>query len=139
IACRVKKEVAEDRVTFIAAGIAFYLLLSMIPILGAFIATYGVVSDPSEVASHLETLEGVLPSDAVALVDGELMRLAENQTAAGIRLVISILVAVWGGAKAINGLMVGLNVVYDEEEKRNFVKTNLPSLALTLGSIVVLL
>jgi membrane protein len=42
----------------------------------------------------------------------------------------------WSASAGISNLLTAINVAYDEEEKRGFVKKRLLSLGLTLGAIV---
>ena len=58
---RVWAEFGEDRVTLIAAGATFYLLLALFPALAAFVSIYGFVADPVTVADHIAFLGGLLP------------------------------------------------------------------------------
>jgi membrane protein len=44
IALRVKRQLAEDNVALAAAGLAFYAMLAIFPILVAFVAAYGLTS-----------------------------------------------------------------------------------------------
>jgi len=43
IGWRVFREMGEDRVMLIAAGVTFYLLLALFPALAAFVSLYGLV------------------------------------------------------------------------------------------------
>src|SRR4029453_2980556 len=54
-----------------------------------------------------------------------------------IGLVVSLLAVLWAASGGVQGLVKGLNVVYDERETRGFVKLRGLSLLLTLGAIVV--
>jgi membrane protein len=47
--------------------------------------------------------------------------------------------ALWSANAGMKALMDALNVVYDEKEKRGFIKLNLVSLAFTLGAIAATL
>jgi membrane protein len=45
-------------------------------------------------------------------------------------------IALWSASAGVSNLLTAINVAYDEEEKRGFVKKRLLSLGLTLGAIV---
>jgi len=49
--------------------------------------------------------------------------------------VIGIVLALYRRAKTTKAIIIGLNIAYDERERRGFVKLTLQSLALTLGAI----
>ena len=47
--------------------------------------------------------------------------------------------ALWSANAGMKAIMDALNVVYDEKEKRGFIKLNLVSLAFTVGGIIATL
>ena len=50
ILARTKKELAQDNLSIVAAGVAFYCFLAFIPALGAVISIYALVADPAQVS-----------------------------------------------------------------------------------------
>jgi membrane protein len=50
-----------------------------------------------------------------------------------------ILLALYGASKGMKALMEGLNIIYDEQEERGFIKLNLIALGLTLVVIVAMI
>ncbi len=54
-------------------------------------------------------------------------------------LVVSILLALWSASSGTSSLMTGINIAYDEQESRNFLKLRGTALLLTLGAIVFVL
>jgi membrane protein len=135
---RVKSEVGADRVTLIAAGATFYLLLALFPALVAFVSLYGFVADPVTIADHIAFLGGILPSGGVDLIRAQLQSLAETDSAAlSFGFVSGLVVAIWSANSGIKTLFEALNVAYEETEKRSFIRLNALSLLFTLGAIVV--
>src|SRR4051794_1359399 len=65
---RVWAEFNQDRITLIAAGAAFYLLLALFPALAAFVSLYGFVADPVTIADLIAFLGSFLPSGGVDLI-----------------------------------------------------------------------
>ena len=47
IAKRVWQQTGEDKISILAAGVAFYSLLPLFPALAALVSVYGLVADPS--------------------------------------------------------------------------------------------
>jgi len=132
---RVYAELQKDRVNFVAAGIAFYMMLAMVPALGALMSIYGLVADPGDVERQLAEAEEVVPAAVIELVGVELKRLASNDAAAGWALVVGLVLSLWGGSKAMDALITSMNVAYNELDGRNFVKRKLLGLGLTLGGV----
>ena len=135
---RVWAEFGEDRVTLIAAGATFYLLLALFPALAAFVSIYGFVADPVTVADHIAFLGGFLPSGGVDLIRAQLQSLAaQNEAALSFGFIFGLALALWSANNGIKTLFEAMNIAYDETEKRSFVRLNLVSLGFTLGAIVI--
>ncbi len=138
IAKRVKAQLAADQIQIVSAGIAFYLFLSLFPILAATVATYGLITDPSEAETQIGGLKDFLPTDVFKVV-GEMIRAiaSEASSTLGWSVIFSILLSIWGANKGTKAMVKGLNIAYNETEKRGFFHLNLITLGLTLGIFVV--
>jgi membrane protein len=137
---RLKRRLAEDRLSIIAAGVAFYGLLSIFPALTAMVALYGLLFDPAQVTQQIESLRGMLPPQAADLLASQLQELSQTDRAAlGIGVAGGVILSLWSASSAVKTLMEALNVAYGEEEKRGFLKRTAIALALTLGAIVATL
>jgi membrane protein len=135
---RLYEEFTADRVTLIAAGATFYLLLALFPALAAFVSVYGFVADPVTIADHIAFLGGVLPSGGVDLIRAQLQTLAaQNSAALSFGFVFGLLFALWSANNGIKTLFEALNIAYEEDEKRSFIQLNLVSFVFTLGAIVI--
>jgi membrane protein len=65
--------------------------------------------------------------------------LSKGDAKLGVAFVVSLLLAVWSANGGMKAIIDALNVVYNETEKRGFLKLNLVSLAFTFGGLVSLL
>ena len=136
ILARTKQQLAEDNLTIVAAGVAFYGFVAVVPALAAMVAIYGLVADPSQVGDQITALASVLPGEAMPLLRDQMIRITSNDGAAGIGAIVGVLIAIYSSANATKALISGLNIAYDETEKRSFFKLNLVALILTVGSII---
>jgi membrane protein len=135
---RVKAEVKDDNVALLAAGVAFYAMLAIFPAIIALVTVYGMVADPNQVESQVGEFAKSLPSGADQLLTQQLQNVASaGRRSLSIGLVVSLLAVLWSASSGVQGLVKGLNVVYDERETRGFFKLRALSLLLTLGAIVV--
>jgi membrane protein len=133
---RVKDQIKEDRLSIIAAGVAFYGLLAVFPGLIALVAIYGLAFDPAQVEQQVGALRGVLPPQAAEVLLGQLHDLTTTDSAAlGFGAVAGILLALWSASAGMRTLMEALNVAYDEDEKRGIIAFYGTALLLTLGAI----
>jgi membrane protein len=134
---RVKDQVKKDRLSIIAAGVAFYGLLAIFPALIALVALYGLVFDPRQVQEQVSALSGVLPPDAAEILLRQLNDLTTRDTKAlGFGAIGGLLLALWSASAGMRTLMEALNVAYNEEEKRGFFRFYGTALLLTLASIL---
>jgi membrane protein len=137
---RVYASINDNRLLAVAAGVVFYSLLAIFPAIAAFVSLYGLIADASTIDSHLSAAAGVLPAGAVDILHEQITRLtAKTDTKLGIGFITGLAVALWSANAGMKGIIDALNVVYDEKEKRSFVKLNLLSLLFTLVAILSLI
>lgn len=130
----------KDRLPLLAAGVAFYAFLSIIPALIAAVLIYGLVSDPTEVTDQVETYASALPSSAQELLTEQMTRLAESsRQSLSIGLVIALLIALWSASNGTANMIMAVNLAYGGEQERGFVKRKAMALVFTLGTIVFVL
>jgi membrane protein len=138
IAKRTWKEVGKDNVGIVAAGVAFYFFLALVPLLGAAVLTYGLFAEPETVARQAQSLTAFLPGEAASLIGEQLMNVVQTSGGKkGFGLLLAIGVAFWGARNAASAIITALNIAYEEEEKRGFLKTTSLALAMTLGAVVM--
>lgn len=138
IVWRVKEQLAEDRVSMLAAAIAFYALLSLFPAIGAVVSLWALAFDPAEIAGQIDELSRIMPPGGASLIADQAQAVSENtDTGLSLTAILGLVVAMLLASRGVLGLMVGLNVVYGEEEQRGLIQRALAVAALTLGLIVV--
>jgi membrane protein len=137
---RVFRGISEDRIMLIAAGVTYYVILALFPGIAAIISIYGLFADPSSIAAHLDTLSGFAPGGAVDLLRAQLTHLAQqNRAALGFGFAVSMVFSLWTANYGVSALFEALTAVYEEKEKRGFVKYYATTLAFTVGTIVLVL
>ncbi|MAL99826.1 MAG: hypothetical protein CL583_15400 [Alteromonadaceae bacterium] len=137
ILLRVKQELSEDNIGLIAAGVAFYFLLAIFPMVAAFLSIYGLVFDPAEAQQQISSLAGILPGDARELLTQQTRQLTSGSNSAlGFSAALSLLIALWSARQGTSAMTVALNIVYEEEDQRSFVRQAAFTFLLTLVLIV---
>lgn len=135
---RVWVKTGTDNISLLAAGVAFYAFLSVVPLLGALIMTYGLVADPATIAEHMRSIISVVPKDAAKLIYDQIVSLVTTaSTKKGIGLVVALLVSLYGATRASGAIMTALNVVYEQPERRSLVRTTLISFVMIIGAVLV--
>ncbi len=136
IAIRVYLEFIKDRVLAVAAGVTFYSLLALFPGIIALVTLYGLFADANVINDHLAQLHAVLPTGAVEIIGDQVKRIAAKPSGTlSLTFFTGLLVSIWSANAAMKAMFDALNVVYEEEEKRNFFMLNLRSLTFTVGGL----
>src|SRR5579864_3599366 len=137
---RVYASVNDNRLLAVAAGVAFYSLLAIFPAIAAFVSLYGLIADASTIDTHLSLAAGIFPAGAVDILHEQIARLvAKSDAKLSLGFITGLAVALWSANAGMKAIVDALNVVYDEKEKRSFVKLNLLTLFFTLIAIFSLM
>jgi membrane protein len=137
---RTYTQIGEDRLLAVAAGVVFYGLLALFPAITALVSSYALFADPKSINDHLAFLADSLPAGTYSVVHDQIERvLAKGDAKLGVAFLASLLLAVWSANGGMKAIIDALNVVYDENEKRGFIKLNAVSLSFTLGSLLAVL
>jgi len=130
----------EHNLTLLAAGLAFYAFLTFIPLLTAFVLSYGLIAEPAAVVDHIEELAGVMPSTAAEIVGAQLQSLTqESEPRTGIGLIVTLGIAVFVASKGARAVMKALNIVNGVGESRSFIARIWLAILLTFAALLVLL
>lgn len=134
---RTKDEISRDDLPLVAAGVAFFILLGIIPGLATLISIAGLVLDPAVVQQQFDAMGDVIPSEARGILQDQLQRISGSSRLAGFGTIFGLLLALWSGSAAMKALIRALNIVHDQRERRSFLRFNLMALALTVGAVLV--
>jgi membrane protein len=137
---RTWREFNDDQIMSVAASVAFFAVLAIFPGMAAFVSLYGMVADVGEAQRRLAALAGVLPADSLTFIGAEMIRIAAIKHASlSVSFVVSFLLSIWSANAGVKALFGGLNIAYEERERRSFLRLNLISLAFTLALLAFLL
>lgn len=137
---RAWNEAGEDNIGLIAAGVAFYAFLSIVPLLGATVLVYGLAADPHTVGEHVASLTSVMPRDVAKLIGDQLLQVVTtSEGKKGFGLIIALALALYGAMSGAGAIVTALNVAYEEHEDRSFVTQKLLALGVTAGAVVLVL
>lgn len=135
---RVVSQISEDRISLVAAGVTFYVLLSIFPALGSLVSIYGLVSDPAAIAEQATLLATVLPAQSLQMMTDQLETLtSQNTSSLSLGFIGGLLFALWSARNGVGALFEAMNIAYDETEKRGFVRLALLSIGFTLAGLIL--
>lgn len=110
------KQIGSNNLGLIAAGVAFYSMLSVFPALAALIAILSLVANPSVVVVQLEEIRGLMPDAVYDILNAQIVGLVNTSSGTlGWAGLISLGVALWSARAGVGAMMHGLNLVYDQE------------------------
>jgi len=133
---RVWKNIGKDRVIVVAAGVTFYSVLALFPAIAALVAVYGFFADPTTIASHLDSIAGMVPTGAIDVIRDQITRVAsQGRATLGLTFLAGFAASLWSANAGMKSLFDALNLVYNEPEKRGFIWLNLISLIFTMLTI----
>lgn len=136
ILARVWDQIGKDRVVAVAAGVTFYALLAIFPMVTALVSIYGFVADPATINEHLRAMSSVLPGGALDVIGEQVTRIASQPRGQlGFGFIAGLAVTLWSANAGMKAVFDALNVAYGEEEKRSFFKLNLQSMTFTILAI----
>jgi membrane protein len=127
---RTVKETSEDDCLGLAAQLAYYLLLALVPAI-VFLVALASFFPSDTVAQMVGSLRAFAPGDVVQIVEEQLQRVANGQQ--GGLLTVGIGMALWSSSAAIVSVTGAMNRAYDIDESRPWWKVRLIAIALTLG------
>ncbi|WP_299918604.1 YihY/virulence factor BrkB family protein [uncultured Roseobacter sp.] len=126
------RRISSNNLGLIAAGVAFYSMLSVFPALAALIAILSLVANPSVVIVQLEEIRGLMPDAVYDILNAQIVGLVSTSSGTlGWAGLVSLGVALWSARAGVGAMMHGLNLVYDRQGRTSF-KHYLRALLLTV-------
>ncbi|WP_051348584.1 YihY/virulence factor BrkB family protein [Peribacillus kribbensis] len=125
-------EMKKDRATGLAAEQSYYYMLSLFPLLILLLSILPYFNiDPSKAMKFMGT---VMPSKTTSVFKDNIENVVSNRN--GGLLTVGILGTLWSASNGINAFIQSMNIAFDVEETRSFIKQRLTSILLTICLIV---
>jgi membrane protein len=136
---RAGRHVLSDRLQVASAGIAFFAVLSIAPLLVTALSVYGAVNTPEQALEQLFGVAGLLPPDLEPLVADQLTTITAASTQVlTVRGLTGLVVALWTATTAATYLVDALTLAYHETETRGFLRRSGLALTVVLGTALLL-
>jgi membrane protein len=128
---RLWRELVKDHVSNGAAALAFYLLLALFPgaIFGITVLRY--VPVPRLQLAATDLVGQTLPMSAAQIVTKSVESVESG--AGPVTLVFGLVFALWSASSGLAGIIQQLNIIYDVEEERSFLRIRLLAVVLALA------
>jgi membrane protein len=134
---RTVRETKRDNLPDLAAGLTYYALLSIFPMLLAVLSILGLFGE-SATRPLIDNLRELAPGPARDTVITAVENLQRSQGAAGVLFVIGLAGALWSASRYIAAFMRASNVIYEVDEGRPIWKKLPIRLALTVVLAIAL-
>jgi membrane protein len=129
-------EVGRDRLAATAGGVTFYMLLAIFPAIAAFVSLWGLFADVQTVSRELADIAAFVPPGVLDLVAQQMVRVATTHDATlSFAFGLSLVLSLWSANAGVAALFDGLNVVYEEREKRNFLARRVITFGFTCAGL----
>ncbi|WP_206062787.1 YihY/virulence factor BrkB family protein [Nocardioides piscis] len=136
---RAARHVVDARLLFLSAGVAFFAVLSIAPVLVTALSVYGALNTPAQARGQLARIAEVLPPQVEVMVTDQLTSITTASTEVlTTRGLIGLALALWTATTAMVALIDAMNVAYHETETRGFFRRTLLGLLFVLGGALLL-
>lgn len=120
---RVGRHVLNSRLPLLSAGIAFFAILSIAPVLVTALSVFGAVNTPQQATEQLTSVARMLPDQVEPVVADQVTTIAAASTRLHtVRGLTALVIALWTATTATSSLIDALTVAYHETETRGFLR-----------------
>jgi membrane protein len=122
----------DDQMTHHAAALTYYGLMSLFPIVLLGLSLLGLLGQyPETFDAIVGYLRDVAPASVVTPLEGSLRGALQSKGTAATTLAISVVVALYGATGCLEAARRALNVVFEIENGRSFVRRKAVDIAST--------
>lgn len=136
---RAGKHVLSDRLQVLSAGISFFAILSLAPLMVTALSVYGALNTPEQALAQLSGIAEVLPDALEPVVADQLVTITQaSGKVLTFRGLTGLIVALWTAITAATYLIDALTLAYHESETRGFLRRSAMGLAVVLGGALLI-
>jgi membrane protein len=137
---RTYDETLNDRLFYVAAGVAFFVLLAIFPAISALVSCYALIANPGTITDQISVLQEIIPRGTYGILTDQVQRIIQRSTGSlSLTFLLSLVFALWSANSGVKAIIDALNVVYEQTDQRSFIRLTIISLAMTIGGIAVLI
>src|SRR5262245_63709079 len=132
IGVRAVRASVDDNVPMMASALAYSAFFAIPSALLLLLGVFTLVADESTITHLVNRLTEIAPSDAAQLF-GDSLRHLSQRASTGITLtLVGLGLALWSASNAMSTVISALNVAYDRDDSRGFVRSRLVALAMAI-------
>lgn len=137
---QVGKRADQTYLQLVAAGVAFFGLLALIPGFAALLALYGLIGDPNVVWQQIAALRGVAPDPVIDLIGEQAARLLSADSGAlALGGLVTLVLSLWSALQGVRWFLLALTIVNRRAEKLKWFRRYVTAAGFTLSAIAVVM
>jgi membrane protein len=132
IGVRAVKESLDDNVPMMASALAYSAFFAIPSALLLLLGVFTLIADDATITHLVDRLTEIAPSDAADLFGNSLRHLSERASTGVTLTLVGLGLALWSATNAMGTVISALNVAYDRDDSRGFVRSRLVALAMAI-------
>jgi membrane protein len=132
ILTRAAKEFMADNAMLLASALAYASFFAIPSTLLVVVGLFTLVAGPETINTLIDQLHGVVPAQATQLLNDSLKNLDAHPASSVVMTAVGFVLALWSTTGAMNAFMIAVNMAYDREDKRSFVRKRLVALQMVV-------
>ncbi|MBS3119583.1 YihY/virulence factor BrkB family protein [Candidatus Woesearchaeota archaeon] len=132
-----RKASAKDDLTSLAAGISFYFIFALVPLITVTITLLTFFRQTGLLENLLHTFSDLIPQGTLSLLS--LLLVNVNPGSLTIFSIIGLVIMLWSGSNAGEAIVSALDKIYEVRKTRGFVRRHTISLELAASGVLVLI
>ena len=137
---RAAKATLAHNLPMIAQALAYSTFMAIPSVLLVAVGMFTLVAGPSTINQLIAHMHTVMPGQATQLLSQSLHQLDAKPSSGILMTIVGFVLAVWSTTGAMTSYMTAVNIAYDRQDRRNFVKKRLTAVIMVacIGSAFVL-
>jgi len=138
---RAASEMIADRMPMVASAVAYSSFFAIPAVLLLTVGLFTLAASPDTIRDLMDRLGTFMPEEATVLLGESLSRLEEQPAAGLVLTVVGLVLALWASTSAMTTYMAALNIAYDREDGRSFLRKRLIALVMVaaIGAATLLI
>ena len=130
-------EAHHDNIVLVAAGVAFYAVLAVLPALFIAVSLYGLFTDLAEAERQIQSILKVLPGSTARIIETQMRSIARaSEMNLSIGFGVSLIAFAWTASNATRAVVRGVKIAYDQEHDRSVLERRDVAIGVTAAVIV---
>jgi membrane protein len=127
---RAGKATLAHNLMMIAQALAYSTFMAIPSVLLVAVGLFTLVAGPSTINQLIAHLHTFMPGQATTLLSGSLHQLAAKPSSSIVMTIVGFVLAVWSTTGAMTSYMTAVNIAYDRQDRRSFLKKRLTAIVM---------